>query len=72
MEAILKNRKKGNEFQFPTLMKGDPTHDAEWQPTSEFFDLNGTMNENFYEYIKKHSILEHLWNNYGNFVCQVR
>ena len=68
VEAILKHRKKGNGFQFLTLMKGDPTHDAEWQPTSDFIDPDGTMNEKFYKYIKEYSILEHLWNNQGNAV----
>ena len=29
VEAILNHRKKGNGFQFLTLMKGEPTHDAE-------------------------------------------
>lgn len=63
VEAILNHRKKGNGYQFLTLMKGDPTHDAEWQPTSDFVDSDGTMNETFYEYIKKNGILEYLWNN---------
>ena len=61
VEAILKHRKIGNGFQFLTLMKGDPTHDAEWQPTRDFVDPDGTMNEKFYEYIKKNGILKNLW-----------
>ena len=61
VEAILRHRKKGSGFQFLTLMKGDPTHDAEWQPTRDFVDRDGTMNEKFYEYIKKNRILQDLW-----------
>ena len=44
-------------------MQGDPTHEAEWQPTKDSVGPDGTMNETFYEYIKNHKLLEHLWNN---------
>ena len=62
VEAILKHRKKRKGFQFLALMKGCPTHEAEWQPTKDFVDKDGTMNEKFYEYIKKNGILKNLWN----------
>ena len=65
VEAILKHHKKGKGFQLLTLMKGDSTHDAEWQPARNFVDQNGAMNEVFYEIIKMNRILEHLWNNEG-------
>ena len=48
----------GSGFQFLTLMKGDPTHDAEWQPTKDFVEKNGTMNEVFLDYIKKNDLLK--------------
>lgn len=66
VEAILKHRKKGNGFQFLTLMQGDPNYDAEWQPTKDFVDSDGTMNETFYECIKKNGILQNLWFNQHN------
>ena len=47
-------------------MKGDPTHDAEWQPAIDFIDQDGTMNEAFYNYIKKNRILQHLWDTEDN------
>ena len=57
VEAILKHRKIGRGYQFLTLMKGDPTHDAEWQPSKDFVDNDGTVNEKFLDYIKAHKIL---------------
>ena len=61
VEKILKHRRKGKGFQFLTLMKGDPTHDAEWQPTRDFIDKDNTINETFLDYIKSQDILSHLW-----------
>lgn len=61
VEKILKHRRKGKGFQFLTLMKGDPTHDAEWQPTRDFIDNDNTINETFLEYIKSKNILSQLW-----------
>ena len=70
VEAILKHRKKRKGFQFLTLMKGSPTHEAEWQPTKDFVDKDGTMNDKFYEYIKKNGILKNLWNTEPNNVVE--
>ena len=61
VDKILQHRKRGRGFQFLTLMKGSPTHDAEWQPARDFIDKDGTMTEPFLEYIKEHGILGHLW-----------
>ena len=61
VEAILKHRKRGNGFQFLARMKGEPTQDAEWQPTKDFVDPDGSMNEKLYEYIKKNGILQNFW-----------
>ena len=66
VQAILSHRKKGSGFQFLTLMQGDPSHDAEWQPTQDFIDSDGTMNDKFYEYIKRNRILENLWSDPSN------
>lgn len=30
VNEIIKHRRRGRGFQFLTLMKGDPTHNAEW------------------------------------------
>ncbi len=69
VDKILKHRRKGRGFQFLTLMKGDPTHDAEWQPTKDFVDKDGTMNDVFLDYIKKNEILNNLWDNSDNVVA---
>ena len=47
VEKILNHRKKGRGFQFLTQMKGSPEHDSEWQPTKDFIDNDGTMNDQF-------------------------
>lgn len=57
VEAILQHRKRGKGYQFLTLMKGAPRHDAEWQPTRDFVDEDGTVTGIWYDYIKQHGIL---------------
>ena len=42
-------------------MKGTPEHDSEWQPTNDFIDNDGTMNEQFLSYIKSKNILKDKW-----------
>jgi len=41
-------------------MKGTPTHEAEWQPTRDFIDKDGTLTTAFLEYIKEKNLLPHL------------
>ncbi len=60
VHEILKHRRRGREYQFLTLMKGDPTHDAEWQPMRDVVDKDGTINEEFARYIKDNSIQHHV------------
>ena len=62
VDSILKHRKRGRGYQFLTLMKKIPTHDAEWQPTKYFVDKDGTINDKFYKYIKNQGIFKELWN----------
>ncbi len=64
VESILNRRKKGKGYQFLTLMKGSPTHDAEWQPSRNFIDKDGTHTDVLLEYIKKKKILPHLYAEY--------
>ena len=54
---ILKHRPRGRGFQFLTLMKGAPRHDATWQPTKDFVDRDGTVTKVWQEYIKNVGIL---------------
>lgn len=61
VEIILKHWKRGSGFQFLTLMKGEPLHDAEWLPTRNFVEKDGT-NVKFLEYIRNHRILPDLSN----------
>ena len=57
VDKILNHRKRGRGYQFLTLMKGEPHHDAKWQPTSDFVDKDGTVTDVWLEYIRKHDIL---------------
>ncbi len=61
IDRILQRRKRGRGYQFLTLMKGSPAHDAEWQPTADFVDRDGTMTEPFAKYIKENKLLPHLY-----------
>ena len=67
VEKILKHRKRGKGYQWLTLMKGTPTHEAQWQPTGDFVDKDKTMTKAFYDYIKKNpywifsSLLDRGW-----------
>ena len=38
VEKILKHRKRGRGYQWLTLMKGTPTHEAKWQQARDFTD----------------------------------
>ena len=61
VEEILNHRKRGKSFQFLTLWKGYPSHDAEWEPLRNFLGKDGAINTKLYNYIKDHGILRHLW-----------
>ncbi len=41
-------------------MKGSPTYDAEWQPSPDCIDKDGTLTDVFLQYIKKKKIIPHL------------
>ena len=56
VEKILKHRKRGYGYQFLTLMREAPIHDAELQPSRDFIDADGTINEEFLNYIKNNNI----------------
>lgn len=58
VEKILKHRKRGRGYQFLTLMKGEPNHDASWLPTSNFVDKDGTVTEVWHKYLLEHNILQ--------------
>jgi len=57
VEKILNHRKKGKGYQFLTLWKGYPEHDATWQKTSDFIDSSGNKNGIWQEYISDIGIL---------------
>lgn len=60
VERILSHRKRGRGYQWLTLLKGAPEHEAEWQPTRDFVDGDGTLTEAFRTYIVHHGLLKHL------------
>jgi len=57
VDKILRHKKSGRGFRFLTLMKGDPIHDAWWQPTSDFVDTDGTVNDVWHKYIVENDIM---------------
>ncbi len=61
VESILNHRKRGKGYQFITLMKVSPTHDADWQPSRDFIDKDGTLRDVSLEYIKNKKILPYLY-----------
>lgn len=60
VDRILAHRKRGRGFQWLTLMKGTPRHEAQWQPTRDFLDPDGMVTAAFHEYIVEHNLLPHL------------
>jgi hypothetical protein len=52
----LAHRLRGRGYQFLTLMRGDPIHDAEWQPGSDFIDPDGTITEVLQTYAQEHNL----------------
>jgi len=57
VDKILHHRKRGKGYQFLTLMKGAPTHDAIWQPSRDFVDKDGTVTQVWHEYIVQNDLL---------------
>ena len=57
VEEILAHRKKERGYQFSSLWKGYPSHDASWQPTTGFVHRHGSLNEAWQKFIKKEGIL---------------
>ena len=37
-------------------MRGDPIHDAEWQPARDFIDPDGTITEALLTYVQDHNL----------------
>ena len=55
--SILKHKLVGRGYKFLTLMKGEPTHEAEWLGTSNFVDDDGTVTEIWQKYIRINGLL---------------
>lgn len=62
IDKILQHRKRGSGYQWLAAKTGAALHEAEWQPTRDFIDEDGTMTQAFYDYITKHNLLPHLHN----------
>lgn len=60
VDRIVAHRKRGRGYQWLTLLKGAPQHEAEWQPTRDFVDDDGTLTKAFRDYIVEHELLRHL------------
>lgn len=61
VERILAHRSRGKGLQFLTLLKNSPRHEAEWQPSRDFIDSDGTLTNKFRDYIVENSLLPHLY-----------
>lgn len=62
VDRILRHRKRSAGFQWLAAKTGAPIHEAEWQPTRDFVDNDGTINEAFHKYITENNLLPHLHN----------
>lgn len=60
VERILAHRRRGKGWQFLTLFKNAPLHEAEWKPLHDFVDLDRTITEALHHYYTTHGILSHL------------
>lgn len=60
VDRILGHRKRGRGYQWLTLMENSATHEAEWQPTRDFVDSDGTLTKAFRTYIVSKNLLPHL------------
>ena len=59
VDTILSHRKRGRRYQWLTLMEGAPQHEAQWQPTPDFLDADGTLTTAFHAYIARQNLLPH-------------
>ena len=60
VDRILAHRKRGRGYQWLTLLETSNTHDAQWQPTRDFVNVDGTLTKAFREYIVDNNLLAHL------------
>ena len=60
VEKLVGHRKRGLGYQWLTMTKGAPRHEAAWQPTRDFVDADGTLTSAFHDYIIEHNLLPHL------------
>lgn len=60
IEKILAHRKRGNGYQWLAAKTGAPLHEAEWQPTRDFLDEDGTITKALHHYLCEHNLLPHL------------
>lgn len=57
---ILFHRQRGKGLQFLTLNKNFPIHEAEWKPTRDYVDKDGTITAALHSYIIQHNLLPQL------------
>lgn len=60
VERILAHRRRGSGFQFLTLFRNAPFHEASWKPLRDFLDLDGTITQTPHTYIIEYKMLHHL------------
>lgn len=65
IDKIPKYRKRGSRYQLVASNTGAPLHEAEWQPTRDFLDDDGTITKALHEYLIyliEHNLFPHLHN----------
>lgn len=61
-DKILAHRKRGTGYHSFASKTGAPLHEAEWHPTRDFLDPDGTITKALHDYIVQHNLLPHLQN----------
>lgn len=62
VDKIFQHCKRGVSYQWLAVKADAQLHEAEWQPTKDFVDADGSITEAFHEYIVQHNLLPHLHN----------
>lgn len=58
VDKILNHRKVRNRYSFLVLWKGQPTHEASWEPVGNFIDSDGTCNEQLLDYLNSNNLYD--------------
>lgn len=64
VQKIIQHKVNGSGYSSLTVEKSKSRHEAQWQPTSDFIDPDGTITEAFHTHIVRNGCID--WNvNHG-------